>query len=424
MKHTISDPEAVGFSAKRLDRIKPAMQAYVDQRGFAGLSTLLARRGQIVHFEQVGCQDRESGTPLTTETIYRIYSMTKPIICTALMTLHEEGRFQLFDPVAKFLPAFGKLRVLTGASTGSAAGAETPANFQEVDLVRPMTIQHLFTHMSGLTYNFLEDSPVGAMYLQSGLMSDSTSTLEQVIGELARLPLAYQPGSRWHYSMAIDVLAHLIEVISGQPLQDFLQERFFGPLGMNDTAFSVPASQQYRLATMYGNPDIATHAFSEIFAVGMAGFNQRIDVAKTYPASHAPNFARGGHGLFSTVTDYLRFAQMLLNRGQLEGVRVLSRKTVDLMHTNHVPAALLPYQVGPIPSSGYGFGLGSRVLLNVAESAVPGSVGEFGWAGAAKTYYWVDPQEELIGILMTQYMVALDLPDKDFQVLAYQALVD
>lgn len=415
MRHACTDPASVGMSAARLARIKPAMQAYVDQLGFAGISTMLARRGQIVYFEQVGYQNRESGTPMVPDTIFRIYSMTKPIICTALMILHEEGRFQLFDPVAKFLGAFAKVRVLSGNAAGEA---------KEDELVRPMTIRHLFTHMSGLTYNFLEDSPVGGMYLKAGLMSDSTKTLQTIIGEMAGFPLAYQPGSRWHYSLSIDVLAHLIELLAGQPLQDFLQERLFNPLGMSDTAFAVPADKQHRLSAMYGHPDIITHTFSQIAAAWQAGQNERRDVEKTYPASGAPNFARGGHGLFSTAPDYMRFAQMLLNGGQLDGVRILGRKTLELMHSNHLPAELMPYQIGPIPMSGYGFGLGSRVLLNVAESAVTGSAGEFGWAGAAKTYFWVDPQEEIIGVLMSQYMMSFDLPEKDFQVLAYQALVD
>ncbi|MFN8491333.1 MAG: serine hydrolase domain-containing protein [Caldilineaceae bacterium] len=411
MSQALQAPETVGFSSERLARIKPSMQAYVDQRGYAGISTMVARRGQVVHFEQVGYQDRDERTPLTADSIYRIYSMTKPIICTALMTLHEEGRFQLIDPVAKFLPAFGKVRVLT-------------ADGKEEDVVRPMTIRDLFTHMAGLTYNFLEDSPVGKLYLESGMMSDSQKSLEALIGELARFPLAYQPGSRFHYSMSIDVLAHLSEVISGQPLQDFLQERLFGPLGMHDTGFSVPAEKQHRIATVYGHPDVATHSFNQLIAAWQAGFNERIDVDSTYPASGAPNFARGGHGLFSTAGDYMRFAQMLLNRGKLDGVRILSRKTTDLMHSNHVPTKLLPYQIGPLPSEGYGFGLGSRVLLNVAESAVPGSVGEFGWAGAANTYYWVDPQEEIIGVFMSQFMMSFEVPSKDFQVLVYQALAD
>lgn len=415
MERSIESPEAVGFNAERLARIKPVMQSYVDERGFAGISTLLARRGKVVHFEQVGYQDRASKTPLAPDTIYRIYSMTKPIICTALMTLFEEGRFQLFDPVAKFLPSFAKLRVHTTTASGDS---------REVDLERPVLVRDLFTHTSGLTYNFLTDTPVSAMYRESGLMSDGNSSLERVIGELTRLPLAYQPGSRWHYSMAIDVLAHLIEVISGQSLQSFMQERMFGPLGMVDTGFSVPESKRNRVSTMYGLPDVAMHSFDQIIDAWQKGFNEQLDVERTYPVDNINTFARGGHGLFSTSTDYMRFAQMLLNRGELDGVRILAPKVVDLMHMNHMPTTHLPYAINGIPSSGYGFGLGSRVLLNVAETGIPGSVGEFGWGGAAKTYYWVDPKEEVIGVLMSQYMMSVELPDKQFQVLAYQAMLD
>jgi len=412
VNRTIGSAETVGCSSERLARIKPVMQSYVDRRGFAGVSTMLARRGQVIHCEQVGWQDRESQIPLSADTIFRIYSMTKPIVCTALMTLYEEGRFQLFEPVAKFLPAFAKVRVFSGTAL-------------EEDPVRPITIRDLLTHTSGLTYSFLADSPVSDLYLQARLLADADRTLEALIGELARLPLAYQPGTRWHYSMGIDVAAHLVEVISGRPLQQFLHERLFAPLGMADTGFSVPPEKRHRIATMYGLPDIATSSFSRIFEAWMEGANERIDVETTYPATNTHSFARGGHGLFSTAWDYMRFAQMLLNRGELDGVRILGPKIVELMHMNHVPLALLPYSVFPgIVAAGYGFGLGSRVLLNVAESALPGSVGEYGWSGAAKTYYWVDPKEELIGIVMTQYMLAADLPDKDFQVLAYQALVD
>jgi CubicO group peptidase (beta-lactamase class C family) len=413
MSRNLQSPESVGCSSERLARIGPVMQSYIDRRGFAGLSTMLSRRGRIIHFEQFGWQDRESRAPLSADTIFRIYSMTKPIVCVALMTLFEEARFQLFDPLAKFLPAFGKVRVLTGTTTADA---------REVDLARPILIRDLFTHTAGLTYNFLEDSPVSELYRQARIMADTEHSLEAVIGELARLPLAYQPGTRWHYSMSIDVIAHLVEVISGKPLQDFLRERLFQPLGMADTAFSVPSEKRPRLATMYGHPDIATNKMSTILEAWQAGLNRRVDAEKTYPSSNTRTFARGGYGLFSTAVDYMRFAQMLLNRGELDGVRVLAPKIADLMHMNHLPQALLPYTVGPIPFNGYGFGLGSRVLLNVAESAMPGSEGEFGWAGAGKTYYWVDPKEELIGILMAQYMAAFDLPEKDFQVLAYQAI--
>lgn len=416
MPQQLTDPAKVGLDAQRLERIKPAMQRYVDRGIMAGISTMVARRGQVVHFEQVGHQNRETQTPLTAGTIYRIYSMTKPIICTALMTLHEEGRFQLFHPVAKYLPAFGKVKVLMVNPHGG---------HQLVAPATPMTIQHLFTHTAGLTYNFLEESPVGQMYLDAGLMRDANSPLSQVIADLAQFPLADHPGAGYHYSMSIDVLAHLIEVIANQPLADFLAERIFKPLGMVDTAFSVPVDNQARIATMYGHPDVATHTFSQIIAAWERGFNEEIDMRETYPADGAPNFQRGGHGLFSTAGDYMRFAQMLLNGGELDGARILGRKTVEFMHSNHVPLKLLPYQIGPSgPSAGYGFGLGSRVLLDPPATGVPGSVGEFGWAGAARTYYWVDPQEELIGLFMSQFMMAMEVPDLDFRVLVYQALVD
>jgi CubicO group peptidase (beta-lactamase class C family) len=406
----IAAPETVGCNAGRLERIKPIMQSYVDHRGFAGISTLLARKGKIIHSAQVGYQDRENKTPLTSDTIFRVYSMTKTIVCTAFMTLFEEGRFQLLDPVARFIPAFGKAKVLTGTT--------------EADLIRPVNIRDLLTHTAGLTYNFLEDSPVSELYRNARVMSDADRSLEATIGELARLPLAYQPGTKWHYSMSIDVVGHLIEIISGKGLQQFLRERLFEPLRMIDTGFSVPAEKQKRIAVIYGNPDVTRNTLGQIFEAWSTGANVRHDVEPTYPSTNTRTFARGGYGLFSTASDYMRFAQMLLNRGELDGERILSPRTVDLMHMNHLPQSLIPYSIGPILFPGYGFGLGSRVLLDVAESAMPGSVGEYGWAGAAKTYYWVDPKEQMVGVLMSQYMAAFDMPEKDFQAFAYQALMD
>jgi len=417
MKSEVVTPEEVGLSSKRLERIKPAMQAYVDQKKIAGLSTMVARRGKVAHFEQVGWMDMESNRPLSADAIFRIYSMTKPIVCVALMTLYEQGRFQLFDPVAKYISAFSDLKVLESDEAGGT---------KEIDLARPITVRDLLTHTAGLTYDFLEDSPVGELYRQARIGNNAERTLEELVRELTRLPLAWQPGTRWHYSLAIDVAAHLIEVISGQSLNHFLKENIFGPLGMTDTDFYVPPEKRNRLATMYGRPDLLAPdmTFSKLMEAWESGYNERIDVSKTNPESE-PSFARGGHGLFSTARDYMRFAQMLLKQGEFEGARILGRKIADLMHMNHLPADLLPYElVSDLPVKGYGFGLGSRVLMNVAESELPGSVGEFGWAGAAKTYYWVDPQEEIVGVLMTQDMIEFDLPEKDFQVLTYQALVD
>jgi len=417
LKQEIIAPEEVGMSSKRLERIRPIMQGYVDQKKIAGLSTMIARNGKVVHFEQVGQLDKESNKSMSDDTIFRIYSMTKPIICVALMTLYEQGKFHLTDPVAKFIPTFENLKVLACYETGES---------KEVDLARPPTVRSLLTHTSGLSYDFLEDSPVAELYRQTGISNNADRTLEELVHELSRMPLAFQPESRWHYSLGIDVAARLIEIISGQPLEQFLKEHIFDPLGMVDTGFSVAAEEQYRIATMYGLPDLFSPnmTMSKLFEAWSKGFNEQIDVSATYPALKSVAFARGGHGLFSTIWDYLRFAQMLLNQGELTGVRILGRKTVNLLHTNYLHADLLPYVIADPPAYGYGFGLGSRVLLNVAESEKLGSVGEYGWAGAAKTYYWIDPQEEIIGILMSQSMMQFEKPEADFQVLTYQALID
>ncbi len=414
MNRVIESPESVGCSSERLARIKPAMQRYVDQLGYAGLSAMLARRGRVIYFEQAGWQDREAQAPLAADTIFRIYSMTKPVVCAAFMTLFEEGRFQLLDPVSRYLPAFGKLRVSKGPAISDT----------QFDLVRPITIRDLLTHTSGLTYNFLEDSPVSELYRLAPLLRSGDCTLEAQIDSLARLPLAFQPGTRFQYSMSIDVIARLIEVISRRSLQDFLRERLFKPLGMVDTAFHVPPEKRGRLAAMYGHPDILTNRYSRIYEAWQQGRRERLNVESTYPSTNTTTFARGGYGLFSTAWDYMRFAQMLLQRGELDGSRILAPKTVDLMHRNHLPTALLPFEIAGTPANGYGFGLGSRVLMSVSESAMPGSAGEFGWSGAADTYYWVDPQEELVGILMAQFMVSFDAPEKEFQVLAYASVLE
>ncbi|MEM7343259.1 MAG: serine hydrolase domain-containing protein, partial [Chloroflexota bacterium] len=376
MQHEIVTPEVVGLSSERLKRIKPAMQAYVDRKQIAGLSTMIARKGKVVHFEQVGQMDIEANKPISNDTIFRIYSMTKPIVSTALMTLYEQGLFHLFHPVEKFIPAFGNLKVLENDAAGQT---------KEVDLARPITIRDLLTHTAGLTYDFLEDSPVCELYRQTRLGNNAERSLEEFVATLTHLPLAYQPGTRWHYSVSIDVVARLIEVISGQSLNEFLQETLFKPLGMVDTGFHVPDNKQNRLATMYGLPDLVGQntSISQLINAWERGFNEQIDVSATYPATQSDNFARGGYGLFSTAWDYMRFAQMLLNQGELDGTRILGRKTIELMHMNHLPTDLLPFQVVGPPTYGYGFGLGSRVLMNVAESEKPGSVGEFGWAGAA-----------------------------------------
>lgn len=413
MSNDVASPESVGMSSSRLERIRPVMESYVGERGVVGISTLISRRGRVVHAEQFGDRDREAGLPMTPDTIFRIYSMTKPIVSTALMLLHEEARFQLEHPVANHLPAFGSVQVLADDGT-------------LVDPVRPIEIRDLLTHTSGLTYDFMVDTPVAQMYRDAKISHDATRTLGEMIDELATLPLATQPGTRWHYSVGIDVAARLIEVISGQPLGEFLHERLFAPLGMVDTGFGVADGDLGRLAAMYGLPDLVGENYSAVQLVeaALSGFNERIDVSATYPTDAPDVFNRGGLGLFSTMSDYLKFAQMLANGGELDGQRIVGRKTLELMHANHVADALLPYELLGIVNHGMGFGLGSRVMLDPAKTGGTGSVGEYGWAGAAKTYFWIDPIEELVGVFMTQYMTGVLQPDRDLRSLAYQAIID
>ena len=408
-----SSPEAAGMSSARLERIRPVMESYVRERGVAGISTMVSRRGRIVHTAQFGYQDKEAGTPMAADTIFRIYSMTKPIVSTALMLLHEEGRFQLEHPVAQYLPAFAATKVL---------GADGAL----VDQARPMQVRELLMHTSGLTYDFMADNPVAQLYRDARIMNDATRTLAALVDDLAALPLAFQPGTRWHYSVGIDVAARLIEVLAGQSVGDFLQERLFDPLGMVDTGFAVPADQLHRLSAMYGLPDLIGENYSAIQLVeaALAGFNERLDVSATYPTDTPHVFQRGGVGLFSTAADYMRFGQMLAAGGTLDGVRVVGRKTLELMHANHLPVGLLPYELMGLPNPGMGFGLGSRVMLDVAATAGPGSAGEYGWAGAAKTYYWVDPAEDLVGLFMSQNMTGMQLAERDFRSLVYQAIDD
>lgn len=399
-----------GFDRARLKRITPAMQAYVDGGVYSGIDVLVARGGDIAYRETLGFADREGRTPLPQDAIFRLYSMTKPIVCTALMTLVEEGKLRLIDPVAKYIPVFGATKVLRPD------GALEPQK-------RPMMVRDLMMHTSGLTYGFLEDSPVSRDYA-SGKLFNARVPLGEAIEDLAAFPLAFQPGERYHYSVGIDVAARLIEIVSGQPLGAFLRERIFAPLKMADTDFVVPEAKRGRIAAMYGRPDIVAPGVTSRTALEQwrAGYNERIDVEKSYPADAPGLFERGGHGLFGTTGDYFRFAQMLCNGGSLDGVRVIGRKTLELMHANHLTASMLPIEIGGLPLMGYGFGLGSRVLIDAAASGAPGSAGEFGWSGAAKTTYWVDPREQVVALFMTQSMLSFDLPEFDLRALVYQAL--
>lgn len=346
MQFNLTTPEQVGFDSKRLERIKTVMQAQIDNKQMIGVSSMIAAQGKIVQFEQFGCMDTTGTKKMSPDAIFRIYSMTKPIICMALMMLYEQGLFRLFDPVAKFIPGFAKPKVLVMDAKG---------NKTEVDAMRPMLISDLLKHTSGLTYDFLEDFPVGELYRQASITHDAKKSLATCIEELARLPLAYQPGTQWHYSLGIDVAAHLIEIIANQPLNQFLSDKIFKPLGMVDTGFYLTQDQLPRLVSMYGRHDIAENnmTISQLIKAWETNPTRPLDVSKTAPTSD-PNFMRGGYGLFSTMQDYMRFAQLQLNEGELDGVRLLSRKIINLMYTDHLPANLKPMVLGAFPIPGYG----------------------------------------------------------------------
>ena len=409
-------PEEVGLSSERLTRIRPAVGKHIGDDKIAGAVMLVARRGKVVHLECVGLMDRESNKPMQPDTIFRIYSMTKPITCVALMMLYEQGRFQLFDPVSKFIPAFNDLKVYEGG-----AGSD----IKLVDLQRPVTVRDLLTHTSGLTYHFLEYGRVEEMYREARLAAKKP--LSEFVADLLELPLAFQPGAAWRYSFAHDVVAHLIEIMSNRPLDVYLQENLFKPLGMEDTGFYVPEDKLDRFASMYGSVAIeqSDTTATKWYGDAEAGVNRRLASPEDSLESKRHNVLRGGGGLVSTASDYWQFCQMLLNKGELDGKHFLSRKTVELMTTNHLPPELMPFEIGGTYSPGYGYGLGVNVLMDVGQCQSVGSKGAYSWGGAATTSFWVDPKEELVGIQMAQFQPSgFHLIAEDFKVMAYQSIVD
>lgn len=402
----VGSPENVGMSSERLLRIDNALQRYVDQEKLSGIVALIAREEQAVYFERFGQMSRETGMPMQSDTIFRIASMTKPVTSVAAMTLWEEGRFQLDDPVSRYIPELGSMKVLQDGN-----GAVN--NLVEPE--RQMTVRDLLRHTSGLSLgiSLLEASPVNKIY-QDADLHNANQTLEEMTLKLSQLPLAGHPGAEWRYSIATDVLARLVEVISGMPFDEYLSHSIFDPLSMNDTGFHVPQEKFERFATVYGlTPS------GELSPIGLPS-------EKRY--TQRPGFLSGGDGLVSTAPDYLKFCQMMLNGGVLDDARILGRRTVDLMTINHLQPESMPFQISRTMSGftkGYGFGLGFAVMTDLAESTAMGSEGEYNWGGAATTFFWVDPQEHLIGILMTQFMPMYHYNiDREFRILAYQALVD
>jgi CubicO group peptidase (beta-lactamase class C family) len=390
-----------GFSKTRLARINSVMQRYIDENKFAGILTMISRRGRLVHFEPFGLQDMAANKPMAEDTIFRIYSMTKPITSVAAMMLYEEGHFHLHDPISAYIPAFKEVQVLVRPGF---AGLELAPPQREI------TIHDLFIHTSGLTYGFFENSPIEAMYREATLLHFSKST-EEMIEALVKIPLLHHPGATWQYSVSTDVLGRLVEVVSGLLLDQFFQQRISQPLGMLETGFCVPEEKLPRFSPAYTRTE--TGALEVIDDPGVNHFDRP-----------CPRHSGGG-GLVSTASDYMRFCQMLLNGGELEDERLLGRKTVEFMTRNHVPSALLPLRSGPDPIRGSGFGLGFRVVMDVAQTGLLGSDGMYAWGGAANTSFWIDPKEELISILMAQYMPAFQFPvTDDFITLTYQAMID
>jgi CubicO group peptidase (beta-lactamase class C family) len=390
------------MSAARLGRIGAYLQRHVERTSAPGVITLIARHGKIAHMECCGMMDMEAGKPMRPDAIFRIYSMSKPITCAALLMLFEEGLFQLTDPVSAFIPAFKDTKVFVRRTEG---GVEV------TDLKRPISIHDLLTHTSGLSYGFNQDTPVDDIYRTSLPRERDREPLGQAIDRLATMPLVSQPGTVWRYSFAHDVIGHLVSVVSGMSFPDFLRTRIFGPLGMADTGFHVPPEKIERLTALYSGVP--------------GGKLVTVDAPATTKWADPLITPSGGGGLLSTAADYLRFAQMLLNGGTLDGVRLLGRKTVALMTRNHLAADLLPYAVSPgQPRWGWGYGLGVGVLMNAAEAEELASDGMYHWNGAASTRWWNDPQEGLVGLMMVQTLRGDLLPQigQAFRVLAYQAI--
>ena len=405
-------PEEVGLSSSRLGRITDHLQRYIDAGKLAGTLTLVARRGKIAYLEPQGHLEIERKRPVTQDAIFRIYSMTKPIVSVGLMMLWEQGRLQLDDPVGKFIPSWRDQRVFVG---GNHPAWKTTA------VERPVTVRDLLSHTSGLTYGFMERTNVDAAYRKLGIgdRTRKSYTARDMVEELAALPLEFSPGTRWNYSLATDVVGHLIELISGQRLDAYLREHIFQPLGMADTSFVVTEAQSKRFAANYQR-----QADNSLKLIDDPAGSIYRDCT----------FFSGGGGLVSTAHDYFRFASMMLNRGELDGIRLLGRKTVELMTMNHLPDGqdltnlAQPGMFTETAYAGVGFGLGFSVMQSPARAQIAGTPGEFAWGGAAGTAFWIDPGEQMIVVFMTQIM-QMGLPEpyplrRELRTLAYSAIIE
>lgn len=403
------EPESVGMSSERLARIDRHFRSYVEDGRLPGWQVVVARRGQVVHHSCHGHRDVEAGVPVTEDTIWRIYSMTKPITAVLALQLWEEGAFELNDPVAKYIPSFAHTKVWRSGSVNN------PVLEPQTETMR---VWQLFAHTAGLTYGFMYNHPVDELYRRAGFEwgIPKDQDLAGVCDVLAGLPLLFQPGSEWSYSMGLDVLGRVLEVVSGQPLDDLLRCRLLEPLGMHETTWHVPEEHHDRLARLYG----AHPATRLAIPLDMMG-----DAAKTPP----PAFLGGG-GLQSTAHDYQRFVQMLVRGGELDGVRILSPRTVRYMSSNHLPGnADLTAFGRPLFAEttfdGVGFGLGVSVTIDPVKGRVPGNAGEFAWGGAASTAFWVDPVDDLTVTFFTQLLPSSTHPLRSqLKQMVYQAMLD
>ena len=403
--HIDTRPEEVGLSTPRLDRIGPWMRRWVDSGRLPGLAVAIVRGDRLAWFDTYGLRDVESHRPVEPDTIYRVYSMTKPITTVAALMLYEEGRFHLDDPIAKYLPVFSETRVFAGGDADS---------FTTEPLARPITVHDLMTHTSGLTYPFHGEHPVDALYRRRGIdFNRNLGPLAELVEAAAAQPLLFQPGERWNYGVSTDVLGHLVEIWSGQPLDAFLEERIFAPLGMVDTGFHVAEGEGERLACNYTRSEEGGLAL--------------VDAAAQSRFLRPATTLSGGGGLVSTAADYLRFLRMLRGRGTLGDAHLLGRKTVEHMTSNQLPGDLADMgqpTFSETPYTGVGFGLGVSVMLDPAKARIVGSRGEYAWGGMASTAFWVDPAEDLAVLLLTQLSPSSTYPiRRELRILTYQALL-
>jgi CubicO group peptidase (beta-lactamase class C family) len=400
----VTQPESVGFSSERLQRLKDATHQIVDAGELSGMVTLVTRHGQLVYSDVYGVQDVAAKKPMTPDTIFRIYSMTKPITGVAMMILYEEGKWLPDDPLSRHIPEFANLKVFAGLDAKGKPILEAPAH--------PPTVGELMTHSAGFTYGIFGDTPVDKMVREANPLG--AGSLKEVIERLSKLPLAYQPGTKWMYSLSVDIQGYLVEKLSGKPLPEFMREHIFTPLGMKDTAFNVPADKLPRLATVYAG----------------ALKNGRLDpLPHDKDVTRVPGLPSGGGGLYSTAGDYLRFAQMLANGGALGDVRILAPATVDVMRSNHLAPNLRTgeFAIGvQRMRAGFGFGYDVAVYDDPALIGVPVGKGTFLWDGAASTFFWVDPTNDIVFIGMIQRRGGPSMPPVQLMArpLTYQALLD